>query len=74
MENIYITIEGTKAEGKSHHNFTINSNIDNKTVPLMLLHLAKQYYEQEGKVVLKHQFVEAAKQEESTSEQLSFDL
>lgn len=74
MENIYITIEGTKTERNLLTNFTINSNIDNKTVPLMLLHLAKQYYEQEGKVVLKHEFVPAAKQEESTSEQLSFDL
>ncbi len=74
MENIYITIKGTKTERNLLTNFTINSNIDNKTVPLMLLHLAKQYYEQEGKVVLKHQFVAAPKQEESTSEQLSFDL
>lgn len=74
MENIYITIEGTKTKGNLLTNFTINSNIDNKTVPLMLLHLAKQYYEQQGKVVLKHEFVPAAKQEESTSEQLSFDL
>ena len=74
MENIYITIEGTKAEGKSHHNFTINSNIERETVPLILLNLAKQYYEAEGKYELKHQFVAAPKQEESTSEQLSFDL
>lgn len=74
MENIYITIEGTKVEGKSHHDFAINSNIETETVPLILLNLAKQCYEAEGKYELKHQFVPAAKQEESTSEQLSFDL
>lgn len=74
MENIYITIEGTKAEGKSFTNFNIASNLEAETVPLILLNLAKQYYEEQGKVVLKHQFVPAPKQEESTSEQLSFDL
>lgn len=74
MENIYITIEGIKVEGQSHLDFNINSNIDNETVPLILLHLAKKAYEVEGKVVLKHEFVAAQEQEESTSEQLSFDL